>query len=85
MGQSAAQAAAFIEEVTIGHEVWTVKHEDGYIAPLNSGGPRAMPFWSKRSRAERVIAAVAASRDFEVVAITLDAWREPWLPGLEHD
>jgi hypothetical protein len=75
MGQSAAQAAAFFEEIAAGHQVWTVKDENGYIAPLNGEGRRAMPFWSKHSRAERVIATVAVYRDFETVAITLDAWR----------
>ncbi len=43
------------------------------------------PFWSRRSRAERVISTVAAYRDFEAVAVALDAWRDRWLPGLQRD
>ncbi len=44
-----------------------------------------MPFWSKDSRALRVVAVVAAYRGFEVVRIPLDEWRSRWLPGLTRD
>jgi hypothetical protein len=84
MGQSAAQAAAFFEEIAAGHQVWTVDGENGYIAPLN-GERRAMPFGSKHSRAERIIATIAVYKDFDTVAITLDAWRHRWLTGLGRD
>jgi hypothetical protein len=44
-----------------------------------------MPFWSKPTRAERVIGAVAAFRGFDVVEIPVDDWLDSWLPGLQRD
>lgn len=44
-----------------------------------------MPFWSKRSRADRVCSSVPAYEGFEVVAVPLSEWRERWLPGLVRD
>lgn len=44
-----------------------------------------MPFWSKRSRARGVVDRVEAFRQFDVVMVPLDEWRERWLPGLERD
>jgi Protein of unknown function (DUF2750) len=44
-----------------------------------------MPFWSKRSRAEKVVAGVPAYAGFDVVEVTVEEWRERWLPGLEAD
>ena len=44
-----------------------------------------MPFWSLRSRAERVVSTVPAYAAFEVVEVPLDAFLTRWLPGLERD
>ena len=44
-----------------------------------------MPFWSKESGAARVIEQVVAYRDFRLVRIDLDVWKERWLPGLATD
>jgi hypothetical protein len=44
-----------------------------------------MPFWSKKSRAELVVAKVAAYAGFEPVEVALDKWRADWLTGLERD
>lgn len=44
-----------------------------------------MPFWSLRSRAERIVAAVPAYAGFEPTEIPLDVFRSRWLPGLERD
>jgi hypothetical protein len=52
---------------------------------MNSEGVRTQPFWSSRSRVEKIIATVAAYEGFEPVEITLDAFLEKWLPGLERD
>lgn len=48
-------------------------------------GQRAMPFWSKESRASLITANVEAYCGFEVVRIPLDEWRARWLPGLSRD
>ena len=41
-----------------------------------------MPFWSLRSRAERVVASVPAYAGFEIVEIDLTGFVERWLPDL---
>ena len=82
---SAAQAAAFFAEVQTGGEVFAIKDDKGFPAPEGSAHGRAMPFWSKRSRAENVCNRVAAYQGFEVVAIPVQEWRERWLPGLARD
>jgi len=44
-----------------------------------------MPFWSQKSRAERIVTSVPAYDGFEVVSIPLPEWRSRWLPGLNRD
>ena len=82
---SAAQAAAFSAEVTETRSVWTVRDDGGYPAPLSADGSRAQPFWSLRTRAERVVEQVPAYAGFTVVEVPLDVFRARWLPGLERD
>jgi hypothetical protein len=82
---SAAQAAAFFKEATTSASVWTVRDVEGFPAPSNGDGRRAMPFWSNASRAERVIDTVPAYLGFKVVPIPVQEWQERWLPGLERD
>lgn len=85
MTVSAPQAAAFFSEVLATGEVFTIKDADGFPAPRNGSGDRAMPFWSKRSRAQNVCASVPAYEGFEVVLVPLSEWRVRWLPGLGRD
>lgn len=85
MSVSAAQTVAFCEEVVKSSQVWGVRDSGGIPAPFNGDGVRSMPFWSLRSRAEKVIADVPAYRDFEPMAIPLDAWLTRWIDGLERD
>ena len=85
MTTSAAHADAFYSEVLAERVLWTVRDVDGFPAPVNGDGARAMPFWSKRSRAERVVASAAAYAGFELVEIALHTWREDWLTGLDRD
>jgi hypothetical protein len=81
---SAAHADAFYREVIEHGTVWSIKDSDGFPAPQTSDG-RSMPFWSLKSRAERVVGNVPAYSDFEVVPIPLVEWRERWLPDLGRD
>lgn len=85
MSVSAAQASAFYGEAAEHRSVWSISDAGGFPAPLNGDGQRAMPFWSLRSRAERVVSTVAAYADFEVVEVPLDQFLSRWLPGLERD
>jgi hypothetical protein len=44
-----------------------------------------MPFWSKRSRAERIVDTVPAYAARDIVEISLAEWRERWLTDLDRD
>jgi hypothetical protein len=85
MSISAAQADAFYTEALHEGSVWGIKDSAGFPAPEGADAIRVMPFWSRRSRAERVIATVPAYAGFEPEPIPLDAWRSRWLPGLARD
>jgi hypothetical protein len=82
---SAAQADACFREVLKDRAVWAVRNVGGFPAPKTRTGQRAQPFWSKRTRAQRIIDTVPAYAAFDTVEISLDDWREQWLPDLEHD
>ena len=71
---SVAHADAFYKEVLACGEVSAIRDGDGFPSP-ESGGRRAMPFWSLQSRAQRVVDRVDAYRGFEVVSLPLDQWR----------
>ncbi len=85
MTTSAAQAAAFFKETAEGGCVYAVRDDGGFPAPLTADGVRSMPFWSKRSRAEKIVASVAAYSGMTVVEIPLAEFLERWLPGLAGD
>lgn len=85
MSVSAAHASAFYTEAGERRCVWGIRDSDGFPAPLNGDGERAMPFWSLRGRAEHVVSTVAAYAGFEVVEVPLDVFLTRWLPGLERD
>ena len=84
VSSSAAQAHAFYAEVLDRGEVWAIRDGNGYPAP-EADGRRAMPFWSSRARAQRIIDTVEAFRGFQPVALTLQEWRARWIPGLLAD
>ena len=85
MSQSATQAAAFYREVAVNGAVWTICDAGGFPAPKNSEGRRAQPFWSNRSRAEKIVATVPAYSAFSVVEIAWTEFVERWIPGLARD
>lgn len=82
---AAAQADAFYRELIAGELVYGVRDDGGFPAPMTSSGVRAMPFWSKRSRAQRIIDNVEAYSGMTVVEFNLSEWLEKWVPGLERD
>ena len=85
MSISAAQASRFYQEVILHQQVWGIRDSGGFPAPLNGDGERSMPFWSLRSRAEKVISSIPAYRTFEVEEIPLTVWRTRWIDGLDRD
>jgi hypothetical protein len=85
MSLSGAHRAAFRREVSQAGSVYSIRDLGGCPTPKDADGNRAVPFWSKSSRARKVIDQVAAYRGFDVVEIAADDWLERWLPGLHHD
>ena len=82
MGQSASQAAIFYRDVESSGKVWTIKDENGFPAPKNRDGVRSMPFWSSRSRTERIIKNVPAYNGFEPIELSLAHFYDYWLQEL---
>lgn len=76
---------AFFDQVCTSGEVFGLADDRGFPAPETTAGHRAMPFWSRRSRAERVRSTVPAYRHLRVVALPVQVWQERWLPGLAAD
>jgi hypothetical protein len=76
---------AFLKELGGSASVWTIEDADGIPAPKTSEGARSMPFWSKRSRAERIIKTIPAYSDFTPREVPLEEWTGRWLPGLRAD
>lgn len=85
MSQAAAQASTFYREVALHGSVWTIADTGGYPAPRTSSGQRAQPFWSLRSRAERVIATVPAYAGFAPEEISWSDFRDKWLTELAEE
>ncbi|HXH80026.1 DUF2750 domain-containing protein [Nocardioides sp.] len=85
MSVAAAHADAFYREVLAGERVYALRDDAGFPAPAEPDGVRTMPFWSKASRAEAIIAHVEAYEGSIVTALSLSEWNGRWLPGLERD
>ena len=85
MSLSGAHKAAFRREVVQDGQVYSIRDEEGYPAPADDQGRRAVPFWSKPTRARRAVDQVAAYRGFEVMSVELDDWLAGWLPCLDRD
>jgi hypothetical protein len=82
MSLSGAHKAAFRREVIQGGLVFSIRDEAGHPAPAGPDGDRAVPFWSKPTRATRVAGQVGAFHGLTVVTIALDDWLGEWLPDL---
>ena len=85
MSASAAQAWAFYREVAKTRELWTLRDDGGYPAPKTRTGQRAMPFWSSRTRVQRIITNVPAYAGFSPDMVTWERFCEYWVPRLAKD
>lgn len=86
MSLSGAHRAAFRREAVVDGRVYSIRDDRGFAAPgVGLDGTRAVPFWSKPTRAGRVVDQVEAYRGFQVVAVDVSEWLEEWLPGFEED
>ena len=85
MSLSGAHKAAFRREVAQEGRVFAIRDGGGYPAPAGAGGHRSVPFWSKPTRAQRVVGQVAAYQGFEIVPFPVDEWLQGWLSSLDRD
>ena len=83
MTQAASQAAAFYREVATLLIVWTLNDENGYPAPMTRTGRRSMPFWSSKSRVEKIIATVPAYAGFNPIGFRWEDFLAEWVPELK--
>jgi hypothetical protein len=85
MSQASSQAWPFYRDVARNRKVWTVRDARGFPAPKTSSGKRVQPFWSSRSRVERIIKVVPAYSRFEPYEISWEEFCDKWAPGLSED
>jgi hypothetical protein len=85
MSLSGAHRAAFRREAPQEGRVFSIRDAGGFPLAKDPDGSRALPFWSKSSRAQKVVGQVSAYRKFDVVEIDLTDWLGRWLPGLERE
>ena len=85
MSVSPAHLDAFFREIAEATWVWTVEDDGGVPAPRNTDGVRATPFWSRASRAQKVIQTVDAYAAFDVREVLKSEWVDQWLPRMRAD
>lgn len=72
MSQSSTQYHAFIKEILEHKKVWSVKDEQGFTSSTNPNGETTIPFWSLKSRAEKIIKTVPAYSKFQPHEISIE-------------
>jgi hypothetical protein len=85
LSQSAVQWSTFIKEIIKYRKIWTIKDDGGIPTSTNIDGETSMPFWSLKSRAEKIIENVPAYSGFQPYEIKFDDFLNRWLKGLEKD
>jgi hypothetical protein len=85
MSLSGAHRAAFRREAAQQGQVFAVRDPEGFPAPAGEDGRRAVPFWSKPTRAQLIVKHVTAYAGLEVVPIPVEEWLSTWMTRLEHD
>src|SRR4051794_11878473 len=85
MSLSNAHRAAFRREAAQAGQVFAIRDPGGFPAPAGDDGRRAVPFWSKPTRAQLIVKHVPAYGGFEVVPIPVEEWLSTWMTRLEHD
>ncbi|MEM7460400.1 MAG: DUF2750 domain-containing protein [Pseudomonadota bacterium] len=84
MSGYAAQAAKFYKEVAESGIMWTVRDDLGFPAPKTSSGQRSMPFWSSKSRVEKIISNVPAYAGFRPEKVTYNKFIHYWVDELSR-
>jgi hypothetical protein len=85
MSHAGLHADAFYRDIAKTQKVWAIRDNNGFPAPKGEQGKRSIPFWSTRSRAEKIINNVAAYSTFEIVELDWQTFRDKWLVGMQKD
>ncbi len=85
MSISSINAQNFYKEVAKHKKIYIIKDKTGYPFPKNTEGKRTVPVWSLRSRVEKVISEVPFYKNFEIVELSLEEFKNKWVPGLHDD
>jgi hypothetical protein len=91
MSNASAQAHQFYREVAKNREVWTVRKGDVLAkATLRDGKTSTpfwptTPFWSTRTRIERVLQSIPVYAGSEPVRITFDEFTRDWIPRIRQE
>lgn len=75
----------FCREALRNGVVWHLLGEEGAPAAATPEDGHAIPFWSSRERAERLVAQSRMFAGYAVDEVALPLWRERWLPNLAAD
>jgi hypothetical protein len=73
----------FVKRVVDAEEVWSLRSGDGWVMTADDAENEAFPVWSDAIYAKAC--AVAAWEGCEHAAISLDEFKDRWLPGLAQD
>jgi uncharacterized protein DUF2750 len=80
-----ADTAAFYRDVAKHQRLWTVGRSGQLaILPTRSGG-KVQPFWSTRSRVERIVRAVPVYSGSEAIEVSWLEFRDAWLSRFRRD
>ncbi|MTH55358.1 DUF2750 domain-containing protein [Bacillus mangrovi] len=79
------EGSAFFDEAVQQQKVWTIAIDEGIPIAENSEGDSIMPFWSTKTKAEKIINIVPAYRNYQVQEITLDDFLYDWINELEKN
>src|SRR5436189_5002481 len=85
MSASSAQAQQFYKDVAKNREVWTVRKGDIFARATLRDGGISTPFWSTRSRVERVINSIPVYAGSEAVRITYEEFVGEWIPRIQQE
>jgi hypothetical protein len=85
MSASSVQAHQFYKDVAKNREVWTVRKGDVFAKLTLGDGRITTPFWSTRSRVERVIKSIPVYAGSEPVRIPFDEFIRDWIPPIQQE
>lgn len=79
------EGSTFFEETVQQKKVWTIANEEGAPIANNDEGESIMPFWSTKTKADKIINIVPAYRNYQVQEIPLEDFLNNWIYRLKKD